>query len=70
MHLDSEVLSNLDKHYRTNLINGLSGAKPACLIGTQNNYGITNLALFSNILHIGANPALMDVLFSHTLKTN
>ncbi|MHA8065357.1 flavin reductase family protein [Aquirufa sp. ROCK2-A2] len=63
MHLTNESIALLDKNYRTNLINGISGAKPACLIGTQNENGIHNLALFSNIVHIGANPALMGVIF-------
>lgn len=63
MHFNSDNLSILEKNYRTNLINGISGGKPACLIGTKNSSGLNNLAIFSNIIHIGANPALIGILF-------
>jgi len=79
MHFKPETIFNLDKNYRTNLINGISGGKPACLVGTKNSSGTNNLAIFSNIIHIGANPALIGILFrpitdrNHTyqnIKTN
>jgi flavin reductase (DIM6/NTAB) family NADH-FMN oxidoreductase RutF len=63
MHFKPENITNLDKNYRTNLINGISGGKPACLIGTKDSSGTNNLAIFSNIIHIGANPALIGILF-------
>lgn len=52
----------MEKQFRTNLINSLSGFKSACLVGTQNKEGVTNLAIFSQVFHIGANPALMGML--------
>jgi flavin reductase (DIM6/NTAB) family NADH-FMN oxidoreductase RutF len=52
----------MEKQFRTNLINSLSGFKSVCLVGTQNKDGITNLAIFSQVFHIGANPALMGML--------
>ncbi|MCG9880350.1 MAG: flavin reductase [Bacteroidia bacterium] len=55
-------IGSLEKQYRTNLINGLHGFKSAMLIGTQNLEGLTNLALFSQVIHIGANPAMMGIL--------
>ena len=48
-----------DRFYRGNFINCLSGFKSASLIGTVNNDGLPNLAIFSNIVHIGADPALI-----------
>ena len=63
LHFNLSALSDLEKNYRTNLVNGISGGKPACLIGTKNSSGINNLAIFSNIIHIGANPALIGILF-------
>jgi flavin reductase (DIM6/NTAB) family NADH-FMN oxidoreductase RutF len=63
MHFKPETIASLDKNYRTNLINGISGGKPACLIGTKDSSGTNNLAIFSNIIHIGANPALIGILF-------
>ncbi len=54
----SEMLS-WERFYRANFINTLSGFKSVSLIGTSNNEGNSNLAIFSNIVHIGADPALI-----------
>mgnify|MGYP000101847624 CR=1 FL=1 len=51
-----------DRFYRANFINSLQGFKPACLLGTVNERGQPNLAIFSNIVHIGADPALMEAI--------
>lgn len=48
--------------YRANFINCLSGFKPAVLIGTCTADGQTNLALFSNLVHLGADPALVGIV--------
>lgn len=48
--------------YRANFINCLSGFKPAVLIGTCTPEGHTNLALFSNLVHLGADPALVGIV--------
>lgn len=69
----SEIL-NLNDRFRRNLINSVSGFKSVSLIGTVNNSGTTNLAIFSQILHIGANPPMLGILFRpdsverHTLE--
>lgn len=52
-----------DSFYRRNLINCLSGYKSLKLIGTQNSKGKTNLAPFSQVFHIGANPPMVGLLF-------
>jgi flavin reductase (DIM6/NTAB) family NADH-FMN oxidoreductase RutF len=62
MNLDEKKIQELDKNYRTNLISCLSGTKPAYLVGTTSKNANTNLAIFSNIIHIGANPALIGIL--------
>jgi flavin reductase (DIM6/NTAB) family NADH-FMN oxidoreductase RutF len=58
-HFSLETINEWDRFYRGNFINSLSGFKSASLIGTINNEGLPNLAIFSNIVHIGANPALI-----------
>jgi flavin reductase (DIM6/NTAB) family NADH-FMN oxidoreductase RutF len=69
----SEIL-NLNDRFRRNLINSVSGFKSVSLIGTINNSGKTNLAIFSQIPHIGANPPMLGILFRpdsverHTLE--
>jgi flavin reductase (DIM6/NTAB) family NADH-FMN oxidoreductase RutF len=52
----------LEKQKRTNLINCLSGFRAANLIGTINNGGKSNLAIFNSVNHIGANPPLMGFI--------
>jgi flavin reductase (DIM6/NTAB) family NADH-FMN oxidoreductase RutF len=55
-------ISQLEKSYRTALINSLSGAKGANLIGTKSMGGDENLALFSSVVHLGANPPLLGLI--------
>lgn len=62
MHFDRTGIDTLEHRYRGNLINCLSGFKPAVLVGTKSTEGQTNLAIFSNLLHLGANPALLGLL--------
>ena len=51
-----------DRFYRANFINCLSGFKPVSLIGTINEEHKPNLAIFSNIIHLGADPALIGFI--------
>lgn len=65
----SEQIMKETSFYRKNLINCLSGYKSLNLIGTKNTAGITNLAVFSQVFHIGASPPLVGILFRpHTVK--
>jgi flavin reductase (DIM6/NTAB) family NADH-FMN oxidoreductase RutF len=64
----------LERFFRTNLINSATGFKSVALIGTASAAGEENLAIFSQIIHVGANPPLIGVLFRpdkvarHTLE--
>ena len=51
-------LSSLNKAFKINLINSITGLKPANLIGTTSNK-IDNVAIFSSVVHLGSNPALL-----------
>jgi len=62
MKIVNENILALEKHYRTNLVNSLIGFKSANLIGTISKEGKTNLAIFSSVIHVGANPPLMGFL--------
>ncbi|MBP6687202.1 MAG: flavin reductase [Lacibacter sp.] len=53
------TIQSWERFYRGNFINSLSGFKSASLIATVNKEGASNLAIFSNIVHIGADPALI-----------
>ena len=67
-------IQQLPDRFRRNLINSLHGFKSVSLIGTCNLQGQTNLAIFSQIFHIGANPPLVGILVRpdsvdrHTLR--
>lgn len=72
--ISSEDIAQYDKRFRTNLINSLTGFKSVALIGTINEEAVENLAIFSQIFHVGANPPLIGILFRphvvsrHTLE--
>jgi flavin reductase (DIM6/NTAB) family NADH-FMN oxidoreductase RutF len=51
-----------EKFYRANFINSLTGFKSASLIGTVNAQGVPNLGIFSSIVHIGSDPALIGFI--------
>ncbi|MFM2134889.1 MAG: hypothetical protein RL021_289 [Bacteroidota bacterium] len=73
-HFTNEALSAADRFFRANLVNCLTGIKPALLIGTMDERGRNNLALFSSVFHLGADPALIGFVqrpltdFSHTYR--
>ena len=57
-----EELSQLDLPYKRNFINSLSGFKSIALCGTVDDKNIANVAIFSSIVHIGANPPLLGFI--------
>jgi flavin reductase (DIM6/NTAB) family NADH-FMN oxidoreductase RutF len=70
----SADLDNMSRFFRANLVNCLTGVKPALLIGTYSENGVGNLAVFSSVFHLGADPALIGHVqrplteFSHTYR--
>lgn len=73
-HLNQSDLTKLEQRFRVNLINSIGGFKSLNLIGTKDSKGLTNLAVFNSIFHVGANPALIgfivrpDSVDRHTLS--
>lgn len=73
-HISNSEISSMEKLYRINLINSLSGFKSVCLIGTKNKDNQTNLSIISSLVHIGSNPALFGIIIRpgvverHTLE--
>ena len=64
-------IKNLEKIYRLNLINSCTGYKSANLLGSMDNNGNTNLAIFSSITHLGSDPAMIGfVLRPRTVPRN
>ena len=62
MYLSKADIQSMQKVERLNLINSLSGIKPANLIGTIDQEGKENLAIFSSVVHLGSNPALFGFI--------
>lgn len=60
---DQHALADLEQRTRAQLINSLPGAKALALIGTRSKAGQENLAVFNSVLHIGANPAMLGLVF-------
>lgn len=55
-------IESLETRYRGNFINSLGGFKSVALIGSKSNSGNENLAIFSSLFHLGANPALCGII--------
>lgn len=55
-------LDKMNRIYRTNLINSVTGITPANLIGTRSKEEQDNLAIFSSVVHLGSNPALIGIV--------
>ena len=66
IHFSEEDIEELDKVFRINLINSCSGYKSANLIGTKSKSGISNVAVFSSIVHLGSNPPLLGFFLRPT----
>lgn len=72
--LTQQDVAQMEKTYRRNLINCLSGFKGLCLCGTVDLEGCTNLSLISSVIHMGAAPPLIGMLMRphvvprHTLE--
>lgn len=65
-HYTKKEIEDADKRFRINLINGITGIKPASLIGSISEIGETNLAIFSSVVHLGSSPALIGFMIRPT----
>lgn len=59
IHLKKDDIESMSRVRRLNLINGISGVKPANLIGSYSRVTGPNLAIFSSVVHIGSDPSLL-----------
>jgi len=66
LHFDTSAIQGMEKIYRLNLINSVTGYKSAHLIGTQSATGSTNLAVFSSVIHLGSNPPFIGFILRPT----
>ena len=62
VHFTGDDILNMETRKRAAFMNSLSGFKSASLIGTIDNQNKTNLAIFSSVIHLGSNPALVGFI--------
>ena len=62
MYFSKQDILNTSRIKRLNLINSITGIKPGNLIGTISEDGHSNLAIFSSVIHLGSNPALIGFI--------
>lgn len=62
MQLTYAEIMAMEQRKRAHLINSVGGFKSVCLICTADKQGQTNLAIFSSVVHIGANPPLISFI--------
>ena len=65
-HITRDDISQMEKLERLNIINSCTGYKSANLIATISKQGITNVAVFSSITHLGSNPGLLGFIIRPT----
>lgn len=61
-YFSAQSIKDLDKFFRLNLINACTGYKSANLIATKSKQGISNVAVFSSVTHLGSNPPLVGFI--------
>ena len=61
-HYTNADIRNLDKLFRLNLINSCTGYKSANLIATRSTSGVSNVAVFNSVFHLGSNPPLLGFI--------
>ncbi|SMG09820.1 NADH-FMN oxidoreductase RutF, flavin reductase (DIM6/NTAB) family [Marivirga sericea] len=66
IHLNEEDIAQMENRYRGNLFNTISGFKSGNLIGTTDESGNSNLAIFNSVVHIGANPPYLGFILRPT----
>ncbi|NBU80588.1 MAG: flavin oxidoreductase [Flavobacteriaceae bacterium] len=62
-YITYDAIMAMGKQERVHFVNSLGGFKSVSLIGTIDNEGKKNLAVFSSLVHIGANPPLIAMIF-------
>ena len=66
IHIGNVEASKMESRYRANFYNTISGFKNSNLIGTINENGITNLALFNSLIHLSSNPPYLGFMLRPT----
>lgn len=65
-HFTKQDIGKLPNLQRMHLINTCGGVKSANLIGTISKTGVTNLAVFNSVIHLGSNPPMLSFMLRPT----
>lgn len=65
-HFTLKDIAAQETRYKAHFINAITGYKSANLIATKSKEGITNLAVFNSIIHLGSNPPLLGFILRPT----
>lgn len=68
MEFNKHDIDHLDRKYRLNLINSVTGIKPANLVGTRSVDSRDNLAIISSVVHLGSHPAQLGLVLRPQVK--
>lgn len=60
---DTAAIESLERGFRRDWFNRLGGTRLAWLLGSWSDTFGQNLGLFSNVVHLGANPPLLGLVF-------
>lgn len=66
MYLARKEIDELSHIYKINFINSITGYKPANLIATKSKEGISNVAVFSSVVHLGSSPPILGFVLRPT----
>lgn len=62
MRYTKQDIADWDRVFRLKVINSVTGIKPGNLVGSAAKGGTTNLAIFSSLVHLGSQPALLGLI--------
>jgi flavin reductase (DIM6/NTAB) family NADH-FMN oxidoreductase RutF len=62
VEITNDDILRMGKIFRLNFVNNIPGYKSANLIGTKSKTGVSNLAVFSSVIHLGSNPPLLGFI--------
>ncbi len=65
-HFTLKELLELPSRNRANLMNSCTGYKSCNLLATKSKNGVTNVAIFNSIIHIGSNPPMLGFILRPT----
>ena len=70
MRVNRKAIEDMHRVRRLNLINGITGIKPANLIGSYSKKFGSNVSIFSSVVHLGSNPPLLGFILRPTGEVN